>query len=430
MIVSEQQRARVFLAIPTYLSRIECADVIPALMRPSKNHEVGFGETSTSANCLGFNKLWIQALELRETQGFTHFLMLHSDIVVQPYFIDQMMDIMNRTGADVLSAIVPIKDEKGVTSTAIDEPINDLDVRWRMRRLTMREVHKMPETFTHPKLLINTGCMLVDLRKDWVEKIYFHFDDEIIMHQGKRIAVCQPEDWGFSRDARKLGAKLWATREVKVKHAGQQMYPNDVAWGEWETDATTTSRGVPSGLLDTMERIPGWFSAVEGAQLYKTAMEALKVSDTILEVGSFKGRSTSVLARACKDTGEGRKVYAVDPHMGDVNLPQNIGESFTEFTANMKALGFQNIVAPIRQRSEDTTIDFPLGMLFIDGLHDYEHVKIDWQKFGPFVRDGGFVCFHDYEPNYPGVIKLADELIASGKLKRVTLVGSLLVCQV
>ena len=45
-----------------------------------------------------------------------------------------------------------------------------------------------------------------------------------------------PEDWLFSRQARANGAKLFATREVKLLHRGPKSFGNMNAWGTAKTD--------------------------------------------------------------------------------------------------------------------------------------------------------------------------------------------------
>jgi len=227
--------ASICLGIPTYLDRIESSGTMFAVVHCTREHTVAAISSSCSANCWGFNTLWLQALDLR-ARGFTHFCLLHSDIVPEDGFIDKLYEAMTRVGADVISAVVPIKDPTGLTSTAIDEPYGDMDPRWRKRRLSMKEVFALAPTFTHPRILLNTGLMMVDMTKPWVEKVHFHFDDMIIEHKGRRMAVFSPEDWNFSMDARALGAQLWATREVSLVHVGQQRFPNSSAWGDWETD--------------------------------------------------------------------------------------------------------------------------------------------------------------------------------------------------
>ena len=39
-----------------------------------------------------------------------------------------------------------------------------------------------------------------------------------------------------------------------------------------------------------------------------------------------------------------------------------------------------------------------IDFLFIDGDHSIEGVKSDYENFSPFVRSGGIVAFHDYDP--------------------------------
>jgi hypothetical protein len=44
-----------------------------------------------------------------------------------------------------------------------------------------------------------------------------------------------------------------------------------------------------------------------------------------------------------------------------------------------------------------------VDLLFIDGDHTYEGVKADYDLYGPLVRRGGVLAFHDilHHDNYP-----------------------------
>jgi len=37
----------------------------------------------------------------------------------------------------------------------------------------------------------------------------------------------------------------------------------------------------------------------------------------------------------------------------------------------------------------------PVDVLFVDGDHSFAGVKADWEMYGPLVRPGGLVAFHD-----------------------------------
>src|ERR1700730_152109 len=221
-------KLKLFLALPNYgFQRHNTVQLLKAFVGGTSFHEIFPEEQTSSLLARGFNTLWTKALAERKN-GLTHFLMLHADVV--PWddgWLTQLHQEMVRIGAQVLSAVSPLKDWKGLTSTALDET--------PMRRLTMAEIMARPETFTDPDLLINTGMLLVDMRGDWVEQVYFTIKDGIRKNpDGSYTVLTESEDWGFSRQARRLGVQLWATRKVKLAHRGVgqgDIWTNFQAWG-------------------------------------------------------------------------------------------------------------------------------------------------------------------------------------------------------
>lgn len=213
----------VLLSIPTYDNLVR-AKHLHMVRTASNQFPVSIQTGSHSVLTKNFNFLWANALNQRKV--CTHFLMLHADITPEEGFIDKMMKTMENLEADVLSVVSPIKSSEGLTSTAID-----IDGIWNVKRLTMKEIFDRDPTFTDEKLLINTGLMLVNMQKPWVEKICFRFEDAIIVEDEKFKAVGMSEDWLFSRDAKALGAKIFATREISILHHGNAAYPNNSVWG-------------------------------------------------------------------------------------------------------------------------------------------------------------------------------------------------------
>jgi GT2 family glycosyltransferase len=225
---------KVQISSPSYDGRVQ-SGVMTAIMLATKNDNIHVQLRTADCSSLTrvFNTLWAGALNDRKN-GLTHFAMIHDDVCPEPLWLDKMFALMESKKADVLSAIIPLKTTEGLTSTAFDERLFDgtLDDHYRIRSITIREAFKMDPTFTAKNILLNTGLMLIDFRKQWVENIAFRFEDEILFREEKFVVRQVSEDWAFSRDAVKHGASLWATREVKVKHIGRAAYTNEKEWGK------------------------------------------------------------------------------------------------------------------------------------------------------------------------------------------------------
>lgn len=200
---------------------------------------------SSSLLAHAFNCLWCVALNMRADKGITHFAMQHADLAPEVHWVNRLLEEMNATGADLVSAVVPIKSTHGVTSTAICSG-DPYEVE---RRLTMREVMKLPATFDaesvgYPDraLLVNSGCFLVDFTKPWVEKVRFQISNEIRRGpDGSFQPRVNPEDWDFSRQVHRFGGKVVATRKVKIDHYGRHGFGNHSAWGSYEMDHMATA---------------------------------------------------------------------------------------------------------------------------------------------------------------------------------------------
>lgn len=225
-----ETKYKVLIGIPTFDHKV-ITDTVYAVMaaKTRKDVHVNFRLTGFSGLTCNFNRLLCDALD----GDYTHFVMLHADIAPNPGWLDKLIEVMERFQADIVSAISPIKDERGLTSTAIE----NIEDPWHPIRFTMKEVFKLDPSFTRPDLLLNTGLMLVDIRKPWVNQVRFHVEDAIKIVEGKRYPLFMPEDWLFSRDARAAGAQtLVATREVLLNHIGGAYHDNASPWGTCEHD--------------------------------------------------------------------------------------------------------------------------------------------------------------------------------------------------
>ena len=189
-------------------------------------------------------------------------------------------------------------------------------------------------------------------------------------------------------------------------------------------------------ILQRMRRIDGWLDEDEGDLLAAATARAvtdLAAPHTIVEIGSYCGRSTVVLGGVVRALARDARVVAIDPHEGEVGaLDQGVKRTeptLARFEANIADAGLSGIVETVRQRSSDVQWRGPISLLFIDGLHDYSNVARDFWHFESHVVPGGYVAFHDYADYYPGVKALVHEVLVTGSYRRVHLARTLMVLQ-
>lgn len=128
---------------------------------------------------------------------------------------------------------------------------------------------------------------------------------------------------------------------------------------------------------------------------------------SIVEVGCYKGKSTTALLKGINGKG---MVWSIDPMVDYGN------ETFVELMRNVGGYpNFRHLRVPSTlgvRLFEDKSLD----MVFIDGAHDYENVKADILAWMPKVH--GLLCGHDYGDvdgnpgdKWPGVQRAVGELL-------------------
>jgi hypothetical protein len=257
---------QVFLGIPCGDGRLDMGTAQAILKAPMQVRCAPAFNAFSLLAC-NFNFLFTTALNLR-SQGITHFCMLHNDVAPQSdTWLTDLLNEMILADADAISAVVPIKNDQGLTSTGLDYSGLPDARPFACRRLTMTEIMQMPETFDadeaeahlsdfpsdqiDPVLLINTGLLLIDIRKPWVESVKFQVLDEVRSNPETGVMECftDPEDWNFSRQLHGLGVRYVATRKVHVQHAGRASYDNSVAWGRCKTDPAFAHESIEEPVL-------------------------------------------------------------------------------------------------------------------------------------------------------------------------------------
>jgi predicted O-methyltransferase YrrM len=152
--------------------------------------------------------------------------------------------------------------------------------------------------------------------------------------------------------------------------------------------------------LALLDDVGGWLSDDQALRLWTRALDVPR-GGRIVEIGSFQGRSTIVLASAAHPDVE---VIAIDPHAGNDRGPQEIDGYAAEaeqdhdvFHANLTRAGVDSRVRHVRASSHDALRDIEgaIDLLFVDGAHRYGPALADLREWGDRVVPGGSMLVHD-----------------------------------
>jgi predicted O-methyltransferase YrrM len=172
---------------------------------------------------------------------------------------------------------------------------------------------------------------------------------------------------------------------------------------------------------DAASKIPGFLVENE-ARLLGTIAACLPNTGAIVEIGSFKGKSTVMLAKVSQHYGLG-PIVAIDPHNFNSeelreHRTSSDASSFSEFTDNLKAAGVSERVDVRRALSTDVVRDWssPIRFLWIDGNHSYRGAKADLDGFAPYLVPHGVVALHDALHDFPGPIRVfVEDILRSNR---------------
>lgn len=161
------------------------------------------------------------------------------------------------------------------------------------------------------------------------------------------------------------------------------------------------------------EAAKGFMPLDEGLALYAAAAEAALLGLPLLEIGTYCGRSTLLLADAARAAGV--TVVTVDHHRGSEEqqpgweyhdpelVDPRVGrmDTLPAFRRTLHAAGLEEHVVALVGRSPQIAALWgtPLGLVFVDGGHTEEHATADYEGWTPHLAPGGLLAIHDVFPD-------------------------------
>lgn len=166
--------------------------------------------------------------------------------------------------------------------------------------------------------------------------------------------------------------------------------------------------GMSDGVASAWET-KGFMPEDEGMALFEAASTAEPGS--AVEIGSYCGRSTLLLAEAARRSGS--NLFTIDHHLGSEE--HQPGEAYFDPELYDERIQRPNslphLISSLRDRAGTVTIlvgrsvslarywSGDISFLFIDGGHSRETAHADYEGWTVHLSSGGLLAIHDVFPN-------------------------------
>lgn len=158
-------------------------------------------------------------------------------------------------------------------------------------------------------------------------------------------------------------------------------------------------------IQSAVEAIEGFMVSGQEEYLFNK-VKSLPEDAVIVEIGSYKGRSTVAMAYAC--IGTNRKIYCIDTWDGnDTDFSDR--NFFDIWRENVQKNGLDKYVVACRGYSHKVLTEWTqftpekkIDFIFIDGSHQFLDVLKDFELSFPLIKENGWIAFHDVIATWPG----------------------------
>jgi len=186
---------------------------------------------------------------------------------------------------------------------------------------------------------------------------------------------------------------------------------------------------------------PGWLSTREALALYRGVRSVGVESPTVVELGTWWGRSAYVLAKAIQEIGGG-ELHCVDPFDYGGDLPSS--EKYYSYGSNhhptpaevrqrLVGYGLDDLVQVHVSPSVELAACWQkkVDFLFVDANHEYSHVRADFHAWERHLSPGALIALHDVgsATHYGPQRIVEEELLHSAEWEQVLFVDELFIAK-
>jgi hypothetical protein len=176
-------------------------------------------------------------------------------------------------------------------------------------------------------------------------------------------------------------------------------------------------------LVGASDEMPHFYDGIQGwfnyQGYYDDAIANARDGEILVEIGGFKGRSTSYAGVEIANRNPTLRLDIIDHFKGSLEhrtakaLKDNPDAIYIDWLKNTERVS--KFVRAVKMDSKDAHQiyeDASLAAVFIDGDHSYEGCSADIKNWLPKVRPGGYIAGHDY--NWKGVREAVTEAFPDG----------------
>lgn len=168
----------------------------------------------------------------------------------------------------------------------------------------------------------------------------------------------------------------------------------------------------PRDIRELVDFVP-WPEPLEGCLLHALTQLTHERGACVVEIGSLRGRSLSMLAMALRGVGSDSPIISIDPHLDQPHNAENV-------RLTLRQIGEEERLVQINRTSNQACRilrEKKASLIFIDGDHSFEQVLADFNNYRDLLAPGGCLVFHDYgfgshnglPDTHPGVRRMIDE---------------------
>lgn len=173
--------------------------------------------------------------------------------------------------------------------------------------------------------------------------------------------------------------------------------------------------GLSQDVIQELVDEEPWLEPLEGCLLHALTSHSHKVGECVVEIGSLRGQSINMLARALEVVGSESKLISIDPHLDHPQHLDQVRLSLAKVGQDHRLIQYQCLSDAARKYLKPKSA----SLIFIDGDHTHDQVVADFQNYRDVLAPGGILVFHDYgygshngrEDVVPGVRPAIDEYV-------------------